>query len=270
MKRTNQIATAALAAALCLAPAAVFAQASGTSSQGTTQPSSPQSQGTTEPSSPQTTGQQPSTTEPSTPGTAQTPPSTTGTQGTSSNQEEARQRLSAARTSLAELTKLPQATQLQGEQRTQVVNFISAFNTFATATTDWRSKYDTVDKQLDDLLSSADSNAAAPPSGTPSTTTPPGNTAGTPAAGESAALDPAIVGKLREVREHLDAFELAVGDPTFVAEAIEKVLDEAAGGGSGTVGTTGTPAAGGSITLSSDQVQQIRKQLAALREAVKK
>jgi hypothetical protein len=267
MKPTNKLATAAFAAALCLAPAAAFAQAGGTTP--STQPPSSTSPATQEPgtSQPGTTQPetQPGTTQPS---TSQTP-STTGSQtSASSNEEEARQQLSAARTSLAELTKLPEASQLQGEQRTQMVNFISAFNTFATATTDWRGKYDTVDKQLDDLLASAGTGATG--------TTPSTGEANAPAAtgtggGESGALPEAIVAKLREVRQHLDAFEVASGDPGFIADAIDKVLTEASTGGSSTVGTSGSAgAAGGSVTLTSDQVQQIRKQLDALRSLVKK
>jgi len=267
MKPTNQIATAALAAALCLAPAAAFAQASGTTP--STQPPSSSTPSTQEPGTTQPGTTQPDTQSGTTQPSTSQPPSTTGSQtGASSNEEEARQQLSAARTSLAELTKLPQASQLQGEQRTQMVNFISAFNTFATATTDWRGKYDTVDKQLDDLLASAGTGTTGTTPSTGDTNAPAATGTG---GGESAALDPEIVAKLREVRQHLDAFEVASGDPGFIAEAIEKVLTQASSGGSSSVGTSGsTGATGGSITLSSDQVQQIRKQLDALRSLVKK
>jgi hypothetical protein len=125
------------------------------------------------------------------------------------------------------------AGELQGEQREQIANFISRFNEFATATTDWREKYEAVDESLNQILDTADTGApgaAAAPA--PSSEASTGAEAG--AAGETAAadgsFDPTIIAKLRETREHLDAFELATGDPSFVAERIEKILDNAASG----------------------------------------
>ena len=89
-----------------------------------------------------------------------------------------------------------------------------------------------------------------------------------------AALNP-IIAKLREVRTHLDGFEEASGDPTFVVEKIEKILDQAAGGGSssgavGTAGSSDTAAAGGSVTLSATQVQEMRRQLETIKAAAKR
>src|SRR4029453_9308811 len=115
----------------------------------------------------------------------------------------------AARQSLAELTKLPAAQQLQGEQRTTVANFISDFNAFATAQNDWRSKYQVVEESLSRLLSEASSGASptatatSPTATATSPATAPSSSTGTNAAPASAGLDPTIVAKLQEVRTHL-------------------------------------------------------------------
>ena len=116
MHSIKPILTAGFIVALGLAPAA-FAQSAGAS--------------TAAPPAPSSAAQHTSTAQQS---------ATAGPQQSNSNQEAAHQALAAARQSLAELTKLPAAQQLQGEQRTAVANFISDFNAFATAQTDWRSK----------------------------------------------------------------------------------------------------------------------------------
>jgi hypothetical protein len=185
------------------------------------------------------------------------------------------------------MTKLPAAAQLQGEQRTTIANFIQAFNAFATATTDWRSKFQAVDSQLEQILASAD--AAGSASGTAGTTT--GSATGststtanasgaTGAAGSAPAagsLDPTIVAKLREVKQHLDAFQEASGDPTPHYDAIEKIIDSAMNGTSGSasasVGTSGTSAsattgdasASGSVTMTRAQLEEIRQHVEKLR-----
>jgi hypothetical protein len=279
-----------LSAALALGPGAAFAQTSGSSPSSDTQSSGSQTSGS------QDTSSQGSTTQGSTSsGTASSSSNQqSGTGG--SDQEAVRQHLTGAREALAELTKLPAASQLQGDQRQRIAQFISDFNAFATATTDWRSKYEAVDRELDQLIGldtatgTAGSASTAPStagvSGTPSeSTTPPSDpnasasssasgavgTGG--AAAEAGDLDPTIVAKLREVRTHLDQFEEASGDPTFVVEKIEKILDQAAGGASasGAVGTSGSDtAAGGSITLSASQVQELRRQLDLIKAAAKR
>lgn len=164
-------------------------------------------------------------------------------QPASGSESEVRQHLTAARQSLAELTKLPAATALQGDQRTQVATFIQQFNDFATAATDWKAKYETVDQTLDQLTGA---NGTAP-----------------------AGLDPTITAKLQEVRGHLDAFELATGDPAFIADRIEQVLENA---GSKTAGdaAAAAPASGSAVTLDQAQVEEIRKQLDRLRQSGKK
>jgi hypothetical protein len=290
-----------LSAALAIGPGAAFAQTSGSSSgasgtsSGTTSGTS--SQGTTGSQSP--TSQQPQ----SGTGTSSAP---TGqaSGGSGADQEAVRQHLSAAREALAELTKLPAASQLQGEQRQQVAQLISDFNTFATATTDWRGKYETIDRELDQILgvgatgstgsmSGTASGSAAGTSGTAgastgtsadasagaSGTSGAGGAAGAgAAAGGSAALDATIIAKLQEVRKHLDGFEEASGDPTFVVEKIEKILDQASGGASaggavgtsGSAGSAGSSASGGSVTLTASQVQELRRQLDSIKAAAKR
>jgi hypothetical protein len=235
--------TVGFVAALGLAPAA-FAQSAGAP---TAAPSAPSAA----PAAASPAAQAPAST------TAQQPSSATASQQSSSNQEAARQALAAARQSLAELTKLPAAQQLQGEQRTAVANFISDFNAFATAQNDWRSKYQVVDESLDRLLGSA--ATAAPSSSTASTGTPSGAAGTTGAAAGTGALDPTIIAKLQEVRTHLQHFEQSSGDPLFAVDAIQKQLDAA----SATAGASG-------VTLTPAQVEDIRKQLETIRQAAKK
>jgi hypothetical protein len=298
-----------LSAALAIGPGAAFAQTSGSSSGASGTSSGTSSQGTT--GSQSTTGSQGSAGSQGT--TSQQPQSGAGTSsastgqtsgGSGADQEAVRQHLSAAREALAELTKLPAASQLQGEQRQQVAQLISDFNTFATATTDWRGKYETIDRELDQILgvgatgstgsmSGTASGSAAGTSGTAgastgtsadasagaSGTSGAGGAAGTGgAAGGSPALDPTIIAKLQEVRKHLDGFEEASGDPTFVVEKIEKILDQAAGGASaggavgtsGSTGSAGSSASGGSVTLTASQVQELRRQLESIKAAAKR
>jgi 5'/3'-nucleotidase SurE len=95
-----------------------------------------------------------------------------------------------------------------------------------------------------------------------------------------------------ETRQHLDAFELATGDPGFIADRIERILENAATGSAdraamatgATVGTTGTgttegeqaiqqdhavqgtgASATGMVTLSQSQMEDIRRHLEMLR-----
>jgi hypothetical protein len=286
-----------LSAALAIGPGAAFAQTSGSTSgtSGTSTPQGSSSQGTS------SAGSQSGTTSSSTGSAAA---HQAGSGGSGADQEAVRQHLSAAREALAELTKLPAAAQLQGEQRQQIAQLISDFNSFATATTDWRPKYDTIDRELDQILglggstgmsgtasgstsgtgASGSAGAATGTTADASTTGANGSASGAVgtsgagtagAAGAAGALDPTILAKLREVRTHLDGFEEASGDPTFVVEKIEKILDQAAGGGSassavGTSGSTGGASAGGSVTLTAAQVQELRRQLDTIKAAAKR
>jgi len=279
-----------LSAALAIGPGAAFAQTSGSTS-GTSATSSQGSSSQSSTSSPSSQGSQSGTTTSST-SSAQ---NQSGSGGSGADQEAVRQHLGGAREALAELTKLPAASQLQGEQRQQVAQLISDFNAFATATTDWRPKYDTIDRELDQILgvdaggaasgaASGSASGAGVSAGTSTGTTAAASTAapsassgaaGTAGSAPAGALDPTIIAKLREVRTHLDGFEEASGDPTFVVEKIEKILDQAAGGGSasGAVGTSGSSdgaSAGGSVTLTAAQVKELRRQLESIKAAAKR
>ena len=286
-----------LSAALAIGPGAAFAQTSGSTS-GTSGTSTTQGTGS-QGSSSQGTSSQGAQSGTTTSSTGSTAGHQGGSGGSGADQEAVRQHLSAAREALAELTKLPAAAQLQGEQRQQVAQLIGDFNAFATATTDWRPKYDTIDRELDQILGlggstgmsgsasgSASGTGASGSAGASTGTTADASTAGasgnasgavgTSGAAAAGALDPTIMAKLREVRTHLDGFEEASGDPTFVVEKIEKILDQAAGGGSassavGTSGSTGSSgSAGGSVTLTSEQVQELRRQLDTIKAAAKR
>ena len=273
-------AASVVAVALGAAPGLAQAQSTGStsgSSQGTTGTQSGSSSGTS------ATGGTTSTQ------TATPPSSSTSASSSSGGIDEAaaREHLSQARQALADLTKLPAATQLQGDQRTQVANFIQSFNAFATATTDWRSKFQAVEQQLDQILATADasntSSGTAGTAGSSATTAPSGdaNTSGATGASGTAAsaagYDPTIIAKLREVKTHLDAFQEASGDPTPHYDAIEKIIDSALNGGSGSssVGTSGTAATGttgdasasGSVTLTRAQLEEIRQHVEKLRAA---
>jgi hypothetical protein len=154
--------------------------------------------------------------------------------------------LGAARQSLADLTQLPAAAQLQGANREAVAKLISDFNTFATAKTDWRSKYKVVDESLNKLLADAANAPAAP-------ATPPAEGAEGAAATGDGPLDQSIVDKLKELRGNLDQFEVASGDPVFMVEAIEEILGS-----------------GGSVNLSAAQVSEIKGYLDKIRMAASK
>lgn len=265
------IAAGVVAAALGAAPQFARAQS--------TNPSSPSTSGTS------TTGTTGSTSTQSASSTTATSSSASATSGVDENA--AREHLSQARQALAELTKLPAAAQLQGEQRTAISSLIQAFNGLATATTDWRPKFKAVQKQLDDILGSTASSASttgtsgasstATPSSTPSATASNGSASGTStgAAGgaSSGAFDPTILAKLTEVKNHLDAFQEASGDPTPHFDAIDEIVDAALHGSAGassvgTTGSTGTATDGaGSVSITRAQLEEIKQHVAKLRAA---
>lgn len=226
------------------------------------------------------------------------PPATTNPQADAAA---ARQHLTEARQSLADMTALPQAQQLQGEARTQVSQLISQFNQLITAEADWRSSYEQVNSTLTTLLNSPSSAVDAS-----SSTTGAVGTSGS--AGGAATIDPAIRTKLEEFRTHLQAFYTAAGgDAANAADsdsttsmrnaapddveshiaAIERILDQAGAGAgassgstgstgssSSTVGTSGSTSAasvsGGGVTLTPQQIDQIRAHLQQLRSSIKK
>ena len=217
----------------------------------------PQAFAQTAPPAPSTTPQGTSSTQGTTDQQGSQATSSQGGSNSVTDQNAVKEHLAGARTALAELTKLPAAAQLQGDPRTMVATFISDFNAFATATSDWRSKYEKVDESLNKLLALPPAETPATP---PATTTAPAGATTTGAAPSAAGLDPTILAKLQEVRQHLDAFEIASGDPVFMVEAIEKVLN----------GPNGAAASGGSVTLDAAQVQDIKRNLERIRAAATK
>ena len=334
------------------------AAASGTSASGSMSASGSSST-TTEPTS--TTPTEPATTS-QTSSSATNPPATNPAQtgsatgetaqatqpgtapaGTAqSDTNAARQHLTEARQSLADMTALPQAQQLQGEARNQVSQLISQFNQLITTQTEWRASYDQVNATLSTLLGT--SSAASTSTSTQGAV----GTSGSAGASGSITLDPAIRAKLEEFRTHLQAFytaaggeaaasgstsatgsmsstgsttatgstgapgstsstmgatetsgamssTAAAGDVESHIAAIERILDQArssagasAGvsgstsstGSTGTTGSAGTGSAGmtggvagkasGSVTLTQEQIDQIRMHLQAIRSAAKK
>ena len=107
----------------------------------------------------------------------------------------AKTHLTAARNTLSQITQLPAAAQLQGDQRAQVSQLITNFNELITTKTEWKTSFAKVESNVDALLGGAAPAAAEP-----------GKPPAQPAAGE---LDPAIRTKLVEFREHLTKFEQA-------------------------------------------------------------
>jgi hypothetical protein len=162
-----------------------------------------------------------------------------------------RDALAAARQSLADLTQLPAAAQLQGANREAIAKLISDFNTFATAQSDWRTKYKVVDESLDKLLADAANAPAAAPAPEPATPPAPGAEGAAPAG--DGPLDPTIVDKLKQLRKNLDDFEAASGDPVLMVEKIEEILGS-----------------GSSVNLSADQVSRIKGYLNKIRAAATK
>jgi hypothetical protein len=125
----------------------------------------------------------------------------------------AKQHLSEARDSLAELTSLPEAAKLQGDARTQISQLISNFNELITTQSDWKAAYAKVSANLDSLIGPDTASSGA--TGTTGTTGAPPATAGTTgiagAAGPAMQIDPAIKTKLQDFRTHLKEFEQAAG-----------------------------------------------------------
>jgi hypothetical protein len=130
----------------------------------------------------------------------------------------AKQHLSEARDSLAQLTSLPEASKLQGDARTQVSQLISNFNELITTQSDWKSAYAKVSANLDSLIG-PDANATGM-SGTAATPSAPAGTTGAAgAAGPAMQVDPAIKAKLQEFRTHLKEFQQAAGGVNVPASA---------------------------------------------------
>ena len=168
--------------------------------------------------------------------------------GAQPNQEAIKQTLSAAQASLSEMLKLPAAATLQGDVRTQVSAFIGEFNAFATLPKgEWKAKYQIASASLDKMLAAA-AAAPAPPAAPAAPATP-----AAPADPNAPGVwEPTVVEKLKEVRTHLNGFEKATGDPLFIVEDIEKLLDEAG-------------AASGTVTLDAAKLAALKEQLGRIK-----
>jgi hypothetical protein len=165
----------------------------------------PTSQPPTEPPTSQPPTQPPTgTPEAQNPATAQQP--------SQADTGAAKQALSDARDSLAQLTALPEAQRLQGETRNQVSQLIANFNELITTQTNWKASYDKVETSLNTLLATGDAGAAATSgTGAAATTGTSGTEAGAATSENSTQVDPKIRAKLVEFRGHLQDFAKAAG-----------------------------------------------------------
>lgn len=202
----------------------------------------------------------------------------------------ARRHLTAARNILSDVTELPAAAQLTGDDRTQVQRLISNFNELIATGSNWRESYATVESSLDGLLGQQQLSPSVP------------SVVGM--SGTAGALDASIRAKLVEFRAELDRFEAAASgsapagrasaQPAQQAkamsqelvhiEAIEVILDAqaraqkaatAAAGGAVTSsqtasGSTRTTITNPDVTLTASQLEQIKAHLTELRRLVER
>ena len=184
-RSTTRWTTAAAVAALIALPVAGAAQTTGT-----TPPQQPPAQ-----TQPQQPPAQPATTAEAQTGQV--------------DATAAKKHLSEARDALSQITSMPEAAKLQGDNRTQVSQLISNFNELITTQANWRDAYAKVDANLTSLVGPEGSEPSPTAVGTSGTTGTAGATGTTGAA--ATALDPAIRTKLVEFRSHLKLFEKAAG-----------------------------------------------------------
>ena len=146
------------------------------------------------------------------------------------NQEAARRHLTEARNTLSQLTQLPAAAQLSGEARSLVSQLIANFNELITAQSEWRGSYSKVDANLVALLG-PDNTDAERTGGVSTGTTGTTGTAGTVGTSGSAGvnLDPAIRGKLVELRQKLNEFEKAAGGSVTASGSTSSAAESIAG-----------------------------------------
>lgn len=159
----------------------------------------------------------------------------------------AKQHLSEARDTLSQLTALPEAAKLQGDNRTQVAELITNFNELITTQTNWRAAYGKLDANLTTLLG-ADGMEAAPAAATSGVTGAVGTTGATPAPAATTALDPSVRAKLAQFRTNLKAFERAAGsNSATTADPASGTPNAASASGamapSAATGSTSNPAA---------------------------
>lgn len=199
------------------------------------------------------------------PQTGQTQTGQTQT-GQTAQQEEARQvalaHLNQARDHLAEMTKLPAATKLQGQARTEVNELIKNFNTLITTQgPGWQPHYEAVQRNLNTLL-----GKNPPKPGATGTT----GTTGTTGAGQLE-LDPELRSKLEAMQQSLDRFADAAGAPK--SNQIKPLPGQAETTTGTTTGTTGQQTSGqrpagttgtAPLTLDPESVNRMEADLAAI------
>ncbi|MEO5896816.1 MAG: hypothetical protein ABIS06_14050 [Vicinamibacterales bacterium] len=153
------------------------------------------------------------------------------------DQQAARKYLTDARGTLSEMTQLPAAAQLSGDARTQISQLISNFNELITTQTEWRASYAKVNANLTALL--------GPDSGTPDPSTGSGTAGAVGTSGTTAPnIDPAVRGKLIELRKHLSEFERVASG----GAASTSATPSATSGATGTSGMATTPSASSSTS----------------------
>ncbi|CAN5732809.1 hypothetical protein BH18ACI5_BH18ACI5_26110 [soil metagenome] len=213
------------------APASAAPSAAPSTSSATATPAEPSAT----PAQPPTTPAQSTATPPASTAPAQ-PPSAESAQA-QPDEQAARKYLTEARTTLSEMTQLPAAAQLSGDARTQISQLISNFNELITTQTEWRASYAKVNANLTALI--------GPDNGTPDPSSASGTAGAVGTSGTTAPnLDPAVRGKLVELRKHLSEFERVASGGTASASA----TPSATSGETGTSGTT--PSASSSTTPS--------------------
>lgn len=148
----------------------------------------------------------------------------------------AKQELVQAKQALMDLTKLPEASQLQGEARNGVIQIINSFNSLVTADTNWYDRYQDVQQQLTRILGSDVSGSSAS-SGAES------GSVGTSGAASND-VPPAIRSKLVEFRQHLSAFGKAAGAPDNGAAAGTGSTAASSGSGTGMTSSSGQSTSG--------------------------
>ncbi len=93
------------------------------------------------------------------------------------DEAKSRQSLVQARETLAEITKLPEASQLQGQPRTEISQLINNFNSLLGAEANWYEHYQTVMQNVHNLigppLRTRQRSAARAPRGRPGAPGPP-------------------------------------------------------------------------------------------------
>ncbi len=160
------------------------------------------------------------------PATAQPPQGQSGnpTQGTDTQRQAALTHLTAARQDLADITKLPAATQIQGQARNDLNQLITNFNALITSNgPEWRQAYDNVQNNLTALLGREPAAGEQAPVGT--------------SGGAVPSLDPAITAKLSDLRPQIDQFGEIVGVQPGQSAVAQQQNPQ--GGSQGTSGTSG-------------------------------